>query len=171
MRLLDRIVCQREREQGSRNEQRQASPLAVKRDGGGGRTGFRERFRDDELREIDLVRQEVGNDLLCVQFGPLHVSFDQHFAQARVDDRHDQATIVATNSLGEKRDIVQSRSLAQHGSCVSRGAGRPRWQVARGKEETKRKVKPTSIPFVSILSYLSGLVQYSPAYRFFEMRR
>lgn len=29
----------------------------------------------------------------------------------------------------------------------------------------------TSMPFVSILSYLSGFVQYKPAYRFLLMRR
>lgn len=33
------------------------------------------------------------------------------------------------------------------------------------------RLRRTSIPFVSILSYLSGRVQYRPAYRFLLMSR
>lgn len=64
-----------------------------------GVVGFREGFGDDELRQIDLVLQEVRDDLLGVVLGALDVSLDEHFPQARVDDGHDEAAVVATNSL------------------------------------------------------------------------
>lgn len=84
---------------------------------------FRQSLRDHELRHIDFVLQEVGNNLFRVaasaemseeaqrgrrtgrwnglRLGSFHVPIDQHFVQARLNNGGDQPTIVPSNSLPE----------------------------------------------------------------------
>ena len=68
---------------------------------------------DDELREIDLVLEQVGDDALGVAaesdgvlradalLGALDVALDEHLAEAGVDDGDDEAAIVTTDGLCE----------------------------------------------------------------------
>jgi hypothetical protein len=102
-------------------------------------TSLRESLGDDELRQVDLVLQEIRNDLLRVGFGTLNVALDEHLTQTGVDDGDDETAVVTTDGLRRRKGSDQER-------------GR------RGEERIH-----TSIPFVSILSYFSGFVQYSPA--------
>ena len=64
-----------------------------------GVVGFGQGFRDDELRQVDLVLQEVRDDLLRVIFGALDIALDEHLAQASVDHGHDEPAVVSSNGL------------------------------------------------------------------------
>jgi hypothetical protein len=91
----------------------------------GKRTSFSEGFRDDQLRHVDLVLEELRDDLLCVPtrgnvwtryqqrvklhetmvrkldelFSTLDVPVDQHLVQARLDDRLNEPTVISSNGL------------------------------------------------------------------------
>mmetsp|Transcript_6122 Transcript_6122/g.22093 ORF Transcript_6122/g.22093 Transcript_6122/m.22093 type:complete len:239 (-) Transcript_6122:2203-2919(-) len=53
-----------------------------------------ESFRDHELREIELVHQQIGNHALHVLDGALHVALHQNFLEHSFNDlTHEQAVI------------------------------------------------------------------------------
>lgn len=99
-------------------------------------TSLRQRLGNDELREIDLVLQEIGDGLLGVFLGSLDVALDEHLAQAGLDDGDDEAAVISTDSLK-----------------ASEGESQPR------RRQRRRQRELTSIPLVSILSHFSGFVQ------------
>lgn len=71
--------------------------------------GLGERLRNDELRQVDLILQEVGDDLLRIVLRALDVALDEHFPQAGVDDRNDEAAVVATDGLRGSQAVRRPR--------------------------------------------------------------
>ena len=125
---------------------------------------FRQSFRDHKLRHIDLVLQKVRNDLFRVT-GSVETSGGSRrrgrcigtyawasttFLSINILCKHVSMTVETSRQLS-RRTVYQRQSFS----------------VASPLSHCPL----TSIPFESILSYLSGRVQYNPAYLFLLINR